>query len=358
MSSTIFILGAGASRAAGAPLMGDFLDVAHERWKLGLPKPDDLAYATVFKAISKLQQVHSKAHLQITNVESVFAAFEMAKTLQSFAGYSPNDIDALIAAMRRVIVSTIESTVSMIARNNHIPDAPEPYPQFVDLIRRMREESKPRQTVSVLTFNYDMALDFALFRAGIPIDYGLGDHRDERAINLLKLHGSLNWATCDKCNSVIPWHLTEYFRKFNWQIVRPGDRPRMTIGSQLAHFSHCDAPVRPEPVIVPPTWNKTEYHREISKVWATAAAELATAENIYIIGYSMPDSDSFFRYLFALATVSDTLLKRFWVVDPDSSGTVEKRFRALLGPGATERFHFSQTTFQDCLTTIEKHHLK
>jgi hypothetical protein len=35
MSNTVFILGAGASKQAGAPLMKDFLDTAHALWKTG-----------------------------------------------------------------------------------------------------------------------------------------------------------------------------------------------------------------------------------------------------------------------------------------------------------------------------------
>ncbi len=80
MADTVFILGAGASKEAGAPLMGEFLDVAHNLWKTeGSTMP---AFETVFRGISRLQQVHSKAKLDIQNVESVFAAFEMAKTLR------------------------------------------------------------------------------------------------------------------------------------------------------------------------------------------------------------------------------------------------------------------------------------
>jgi len=73
----VFILGAGASREAGGPLMGDFLDHAEE-----LSHNSDVdheAFDLVFRGIKELQVVHSKAFLDINNVESVMAAFEMAK---------------------------------------------------------------------------------------------------------------------------------------------------------------------------------------------------------------------------------------------------------------------------------------
>jgi hypothetical protein len=38
-------------------------------------------------------------------------------------------------------------------------------------------------------------------------------------------------------------------------------------------------------------------------VWRTAAQHLSEAEHIFIIGYSLPETDQFFRYLYGLGTV-------------------------------------------------------
>ena len=94
------------------------------------------------------------------------------------------------------------------------------------------------------------------------------------------------------------------------------------------------------PVLVPPTWNKNEYHIGLPRVWGHAARELAEAENIFVIGYSLPESDTFFRYLFALGSASDTRLKRLWVVNPDKGGHVKGRFEAMVGRGIQSRLRF------------------
>jgi hypothetical protein len=65
-----------------------------------------------------------------------------------------------------------------------------------------------------------------------------------------------------------------------------------------------------------------------------------------VFGFSLPPSDTFFRFLYALGTTSKTRLRRFWVFDPDQSGAVEGRFRALLGQSATERFRYVSKTFR------------
>jgi hypothetical protein len=73
--------------------------------------------------------------------------------------------------------------------------------------------------------------------------------------------------------------------------------------------------------------------------------ELSNAENIFVIGYSLPETDAFFRHLYALGSLGDRLIKRFWVFDLDRSGSVESRFRAVLGKAALSRFKYSSNGF-------------
>ncbi len=85
MTSTVFILGAGASRAAGGPLMVDFLDIAEDMFE-GMrqsQEPNSVrdSFELVFREIHKLQEVYARSTLDLNNIESVFAAFEMATLL-------------------------------------------------------------------------------------------------------------------------------------------------------------------------------------------------------------------------------------------------------------------------------------
>jgi hypothetical protein len=347
MARTVFILGAGASKKAGAPLMGDFLDIARDLWR-GRHATNE-AFGKVFRGISRLQQVHSKASLDIHNVESVFAAFEMSKTLGRFGEYDLAQIDELVASMREVIVQTLDETIRIPWSGNQ-PRAPEPYPEFVRLVSDLNRASRPERTVAIITFNYDVALDFACFQNGTHVDYALDSRKQSGNLPLLKLHGSLNWATCDKCNSLVAWDLSKYLGRFQWLHVDSETRfVSMPIGAQIKEFTHCDEKVSEAPVIVPPTWNKTEFHRALSSVWGAAARELSDAEDLFIIGYSLPESDAFFRYLFALGTIGDTLLRRVWVFNPDNSPELQGRFRILFGPGAEQRFRFFPINFDGAI---------
>lgn len=59
MSHVVFILGAGASREGGAPLMGDFLDKARALLASGEVGDAKESFEQVFKAIRELRAVHS-----------------------------------------------------------------------------------------------------------------------------------------------------------------------------------------------------------------------------------------------------------------------------------------------------------
>jgi hypothetical protein len=106
---------------------------------------------------------------------------------------------------------------------------------------------------------------------------------------------------------------------------------------------------------VPPTWNKTVYKSHLHKVWAAAAAELSEATEILVIGYSLPETDVFFKHLLALGTAGKTRINKFWVFDPDPEERVEARFKDLLGPAAKERFVFHKMRFGQAIRHLEKH---
>lgn len=122
------------------------------------------------------------------------------------------------------------------------------------------------------------------------------------------------------------------------------------LGQNIHKYRHApsDHTVEPHPVVVPPTWNKSQHHAQLQYVWGRAARELSEAYKIFVIGYSLPPSDEFFRYLYALGSVGDNSLQTFTVVNPDETGATESRFRNLLGTQAESRFDYHPKQFQVC----------
>src|SRR4051812_21529069 len=103
MANVVFILGAGASRDGGAPLMYDFLDVADDLWKSNKVTGKAEFFKTVFQAIGRLQSVHSKAQLDLNNIESVFNALVMARILAKFPGDADYSGKAAEDALKQLI---------------------------------------------------------------------------------------------------------------------------------------------------------------------------------------------------------------------------------------------------------------
>jgi hypothetical protein len=344
MAGTVLILGAGASVQAGAPVMHNFLDIAESLWRKKGVAEDDLAHiARVFRGVDALQGAYAKATIDSENLESVYSAFELAAVFGQLGALPREDVCLLPRSMRHLIVATLEHMIEFRFDDRHVRP-PEPYETFARLIKQISETEEARP-VSILTFNYDIAVDYGLFFCGVPHSYCL--EHETVPIRLLKLHGSTNWVA-RRDGRIRAWSLKEYFQRYNWSPrMERGARAYLKLSQQLKELcdSAKDEELVPDAVIVPPTSSKVQHYQQISNVWAAAAAALGQADNIFVCGYSLPETDMFFRYLFALGTISATRLKRFWVYDPDSTGTVESRFRGLLGPTTLRRFRFIPLTF-------------
>ena len=197
----------------------------------------------------------------------------------------------------------------------------------------------------------------------MPVDYCLDKNlTGGSTVPVIKLHGSLNWSRCITCNGmIVSWPMAHLLQRF--PIHRSGE-PYTVIGnhafiqvtSSMSGLIHtCRSSLENDaPVIVPPTWEKANHDQGFENMWAHAARHLAQAENIIVIGYSLPPSDQFFPMLYALGTVSETVLKRFWVFDPDKDDTVEKRFKGMLGEAALQRFMRQKLPFEDCFGYLEQ----
>ncbi|MBN2396469.1 MAG: hypothetical protein JXC36_08435 [Candidatus Atribacteria bacterium] len=346
MSEIVFVIGAGASKHCGTPLMNDFLDVARDLLRRGEVKEAKTVFEKVLNAVGGLNAVHSKAKLDMDNIESVYTAFEMGLLLGKLPGInSEEEIASLTPALRKVISYTLQKTTRIPLDSRF-----QGYYDFTNIINKLIEQ---KRTFTLITFNYDLGLDYTLYRNKILPDYGLDDIAiQENKVNkalYLKLHGSLNFGRCIKesCARIIPYReflITKHTPGNNYSTLPIIEK----LGNQKCPF--CKEPQSEDPVIIPPTWNKTAYHNQIDKVWRRAAKEMADTEQIIIMGYSLPTTDWFFNYLYGLGIDMATPLKGFYVYNPDSN--VEKRFKDLLGTGAIERFHYNQLRFEESISSI------
>lgn len=361
--NTVFILGAGASAQGGAPLMDNFLSVARTLYRTNRVGYASQHFQRVFDAQSRLQAVFAKANLDINNIEDVFAAFEMGALLETLPGFEDRDqITELLGSLIVVIVKTIGITHEYGCEARTLPDGrkiftpPAPYGYFVKLLRELQTKADPLHHISIITFNYDVGCDCALSWAELKYNYHLHeDLRTEDAIPLLKLHGSMNWGY-DSRELLSACNLEGFLRKYELEMTSAEGRPVWVfdIGSRLDGCDELAGKSTPaRPFIVPPTWSKTSRYNDIRSVWCKAAKVLREADNIFVSGYSFAPSDSFFRFLYAIGSVGESLISRFWVFDiDDEGGTIDSRYRSLLGSGVVSKYKYFSSTFQDSIDIL------
>jgi len=324
---TVFILGAGASKEAGAPLMRDFLDVAdvvRESQPTGSQTRE--YFDLVFRAIAELDPVFAKSHIEVENIESIFAAFEMAELFGRLGSLTQAEVGRLTSAIKSVIVTTLDARLKFPTSGAQVLP-PRPYDEFVKLVREIREPrvisgaARPPAEVTVMTFNYELALDCAFHFNRTHAAYCLSPKESEGSVSLLKLHGSLNWSRCKKCGVIgaVPFDQLLAGQNLPLDPYGRSGEVELSLSTRLPPCASCGVASTPEPLIIPPTWNKTQHYAEIRNVWSVAARHLSEAESIVVIGYSLPDTDHFFHYLYALGSVGTTRLKRFLIFNPDST---------------------------------------
>jgi len=343
MAQNIFILGAGASCDAGIPVMNNFLKVARNLKNQSKISPNSKElFDLVFRAKKEITKMQSKFNIENpNNIEVLFAQFEMAELLGKLGDMEAEEIVNLKKAVNILISETIENSFYLNPKDDYFLPS-DTYNRFVQLIQKILLKG---ETVSIITFNYDIALEYALQFNRQPFDYcllgGSVLFDSNSKIKLLKLHGSLNWykgsgqeGISVMENSIEQGHIRHTANDLRSKL------------ECLRYIRGQDAEV----MIVPPTYNKMQHHSQLKNVWQNAALELSNCKRIHIIGYSLPNTDHFFRDLFAQGTLDVDMIDEILVYDPDPE--IETRFKDLFGNETKGIYGFRKTYFSDSIEEI------
>ncbi len=240
---------------------------------------------------------------------------------------SKQDIEIMRNDLITLIVKTIEfSGLVQYFKNNAQTNinSPSDYGVLGRIISELIDSKL--HNVSVISFNYDLLLDVQLKSSEIPFDYCLDGEKSTSKLPLLKLHGSINWARNLKTKSIDPIDVFSYDPKERYVPANNMSLPWL-IGSNIINKVYRD--LTGPPILIPPTWNKTEYQKQLVDVWKVAMDKLSTAENIIFIGYSLPESDLFFKYLYSIGSFSQNIINKVFVINPDPAAI--ERLKNMLG---------------------------
>ncbi|MBU4317648.1 MAG: SIR2 family protein [Proteobacteria bacterium] len=316
---TVFIFGAGASKAEGLPtqeelLKGYFSNNPQDNFSVALN-----GYFKDFFGIVNTMSTNNKW----PTFEEALAMVEIAMDKEHSFGpvYTTNKLkeirDGLIISMGRAIENCQTETETI-------------HKKFLGKLFWKGHYCKDEY--SFVSFNYDILLDAALMemlRHDIYSDYGIQfanskDHFDSSSFNkwkppgdksvlILKPHGSLNWMQCASCDA----------------IAISGNAKGQIFKTGLLHtIERCPNDNSPmQFVIEPPSYFKRYKNFYLQTTWIKLNEALAAADKIVFIGYSMPDADVMIKYAFKRACFNQN--KNILVVNPDE--TVKGRYERVLG---------------------------
>lgn len=307
----VFLIGAGASRHANAPLMANFLEAAESILNTGrLDEEEARRFRNVLDYRRDRDVGEQRAGLDLTNIEDLFGLADMHARLDMSKSSLRKDLVFMtLRTLELEIQDEVPTVVHIMLRRGTGMEGlgfeGTISKHFVNIVARRWEDppTDPHTKDVIISLNYDPLIEQALLEVGILPDYCLPvaalQYAHIKRMKLLKLHGSSNWGACSKCGRLSVLRL----------------KKKMLRSLLATTCDDCDGVL--EPFIVPPTWNKGEHHEALNSVWKAAFQELLGAQRLVLIGTSLPETDRFLRYLFALVLEQNKTLDRLLIINPE-----------------------------------------
>lgn len=364
MTENVIILGAGFSYDAGIPMLSNFIERMWEYSIRGvagdtnLTSEDKSILSEALDIRREMDGYHGRVAFDDRNIEDILSMLAF-----NLLGGGTSDRNKL-----KAFTNAISKTIELACNVKHpgIPTGPRPqYTAISDgneIYRRfwktMFEWHKRGQALpTIITFNYDLVLERALLQVltnkyynhhdnpvpfkNISLDYqykqfpqqnyevnytrygnfesiegtvlkhsDTPSQHDSAHIELLKLHGSLNF-------------------------------PKSKLDSDLPSITS----VIENPYILPPVSNK-QSNGSGNQSWKTALQRLREAKNVVFVGYSLPKTDMYMQFFLKAALGPNQELNKLFVFDPvlwedsDASKDMKKRYEMCFSEQLRPRIVF------------------
>ncbi|MFH0844469.1 MAG: hypothetical protein V1930_03265 [Pseudomonadota bacterium] len=347
----VFIFGAGASYADGAPLQKDILPLILETNDTELK--ESLIYRVVKEFLADNFLWDKEAGYSPT-LEEVFGFLDYF--IQKSESLSQKYSLRMIIEIKEALIKLTHYIISLSTSSSS-----KVYRLFWETVY------KYNKNISTITLNYDTYLEDAfihMFPRNMYLDYCLGlanyDHSDETdaknwwvnprepilsltsvepiSIKIIKIHGSLNWKYCNCCNQVL---LTPLDKKFDLGIGDPSQKGRIEddmcagLGGLRCSRDGNDF----QTLLVPPSHLKNLSHPVNSRLFIESSEEIRRAKKVVFIGYSLPAADVHVKAIFKKSFKPQT---EIIVVNIDTSPEFTYRFQGL-----SKNIRFIPCSFED-----------
>jgi len=312
MVDTSIFLGAGASKADGAPLQGElFQEYFSSRLFKESHDAMDRELATFFQEIFRIDVDHGDVpKINFPTFEEVLGLTDLAIMRKEAFRHFDIENRAANSGRLRFIAQYLVFLVAKVL-DSKLEARPTLHRRLVTALHNANE----LKNVVFVSTNYDILIDNALTEEhvhDIDLDYGMefrnfdrpGDWerpRRDHSVSLFKPHGSLNWLFCPTCNEL------EITPK------EKGVVTRLISNFAQATCQQCESVY--SPLIVPPTFYKDLNNVFLSSIWNRTDVALRKVKQVIFCGYSFPDADIHIKYLLKRAQTNRTVPLRITVIN-------------------------------------------
>ncbi|WP_226390264.1 hypothetical protein [Penaeicola halotolerans] len=339
---TVYILGAGFSMNAGAPSQGQLIK---EIYKLKTTytkssKAKVQEWVDKFDDFLKNSLMVSENEINNYTLEDIYTPLDKCISENiPFRQHTPKNLSELRDIFNRLIVLAVRGSIE---NSNKKKDSVYNFAKHLLELSRERIKNEKTDNVSVITTNWDIMLDNTLYSlmsketkpksikfSGVvdyccyissldknddsikPGLYAIGKGRYNTKI--LKLHGSLNWMQCPRCQRLY----VKFYQKWNGGYI-----------FDKKYCRHCDSNfgAKQEEAnllmtnLIMPTFLKNLNNIQNKLIWQNAGIELSEASKIVFLGYSLPQADFEFKQLLSRMIRRDAKIEAVLVEDdnPDN----------------------------------------
>lgn len=249
--------------------------------------------ATYFSNLTILRETIRRALIEEkinVNLEDIFTSFDKSTQSHEYLQhYTYHQMDEIRYSIMCLFIYYL---AKYTLEHNYTNRA---YLNFIHYI----ETHRTTAPLTLITTNWDTLLEKYLEQSNIRYTFPINDRRlfdnampsidSKRTVELIKLHGSIDWLKCLGCGS-LQICTTEQVSSF---LFKDGESQSCT----RCHRSTQEYDMLLQPEIITPTMVKSLSSKLYRELWDAAETSLRDATHIIFVGYSLPIADFEFRYL-------------------------------------------------------------
>jgi NAD-dependent SIR2 family protein deacetylase len=306
-----FLLGAGASAYSGIPTVKQLLpELWNRARKIGREDLENLRRWCDRRQIKNIEDLLTAAYVSdfiaknrhITALVDYFL-YSMGQEVGG-EGETFGSIRRIMADVSSIgfLQDTLQTLFGLLTSTMIAAPPNETHKAIVNFIQKHNH-------TTIITTNYDGCMDEALLTEKITLRGTISGKNEDNpnAVQLIKMHGSINWSYCSSCQDVREFNLLEVKKIFEADTL---SYPVLGICKKCGGLRR--------PLLVPPLSFKFLMFPSLVDIWNYARQSIEEAAVLIIVGYSFSESDAYITKIISRSMATNENQKMI-VVDTDAS---------------------------------------